>query len=146
MYKRILVAVDGDSAPHRALREAVDLAADQRAQLQILHVVDVKPHGAPELGVPVRVYEEACRAQGRSVLDAASEFARRAGVEARATMREADGARPSRAIVDEARQSNADLVVLGTRDHRGLARWLLGGIVEGVMRGTPVPVLLVRAL
>lgn len=146
VYKRILVAVDGGSASRRALREATGLAADQRAQLQILHVVDVTPHGVPELGVTVRVFEEACRAQGRSVLGAAGELARRAGVEARTAMREADEGQLSRAIVEEARRCNADLVVLGAGDGRGLARWLRGGVAAGVVRDAPVPVLLVRAL
>src|SRR4030095_6872933 len=42
--------------------------ADQRAEIDIVHVVDLTPYGTPEVGVPVSVYEEACRAQGRLVL------------------------------------------------------------------------------
>jgi nucleotide-binding universal stress UspA family protein len=145
VYKRILVAVDGSQAAQRALREAVCLAADQRAELEILHVVDAAPHGIPELGVPVPVYEEACRAQGRSVLEAAREYARQAGIEPRATLRQAAGPRLGRTIVDEAQRFGADLVVLGTRGRGGLARRLLGGVAERVTRSAPVPVLLVRA-
>jgi nucleotide-binding universal stress UspA family protein len=145
VYKRILVEVDGTAAAHRALREAVDLAADQDAELEILHVVDLTPYGVPELGVPVRVYEETCQAQGRVVLSAATEYARQAGVETRAAMRQASGRRLSAAIVDEVRLFGADLVVLGTRGHRGLARWLLGDIAERVIRGSHVPVLQVQA-
>jgi nucleotide-binding universal stress UspA family protein len=43
VYRRILVAVDGSPAAQRALHEAVYLAADQRAELEILHVVDAVP-------------------------------------------------------------------------------------------------------
>jgi nucleotide-binding universal stress UspA family protein len=144
VYKRILVAVDGTAASQRALREAVDLATDQRAEIEIVHVVDLTPYGIPELGVPVSAYEEACRAQGRLVLGDATEYARQAGVEARAAMRQRRGTRLSAAIVDEARLFGADLVVLGSESHRGLARWWRGGVAEGVIQGTLVPVLLIR--
>src|SRR5262245_27975175 len=96
MYKRILVAVDGTATSLRALREAVDLAADQRAELEIVHVVNLEPYGAPVLGVPVNVYEEVCRAQGRQILRQATEYAQRAGVEARATLRQRRGHAPQR--------------------------------------------------
>jgi nucleotide-binding universal stress UspA family protein len=101
VYKHILVAVDGTEASERALREAVDLAADQRAEIDIVHVVDLTPYGTPEVGVPVSVYEEACRAQGRLVLGKAIEYARHAGVEARATLRQRRGTRLSAAIVPD---------------------------------------------
>jgi nucleotide-binding universal stress UspA family protein len=145
VYKRILVAVDGTATSQRALREAVDLAADQHAELEIVHVVDLVPYGTPELGVPVSVYEEACRAQGRQILRQASEYAQRAGVEARATLRQRRGTCLSAAIVDETRLFRADLVVLGADGHRGLRRWWRGGVAEAVMEGTHVAVLQLRA-
>ena len=145
MYKRILVAVDGTATSLRALREAVDLAADQRAELEIVYVVDLSPYGAPELGVPVSVYEEVCRAQGRQILRQATEYARRAGVEARATLRQRRGTRLSAAIVDETRVFGADLVVLGAEGEHGLMRWWHGGVAEAVMEATNVAVLQLRA-
>lgn len=144
MYQRILVAVDGTAASQRALREAVDLAADQRAEIEIVHVVDLTPYGTPDLGVPVSVYEEACRAQGRLVLGDATDYARHAGVEARAMLRQRRGTRLCAAIVDEARLFGADLVVLGAASHHGLARWWRGGVADGVIEGTAVPVLQIR--
>ena len=145
MYKRILVAVDGTAASQRALQEAVDLATSQCAEIEIVHVVDLTPYGTPELGVPVSVYEEACRAQGRRVLGDATEYARHARVDARATLRQRRGTRLSGAIVDEARLFGADLVVLGAASHHGLARWWRGGVADGVIAGTAVPVLQIRA-
>jgi len=145
VYKRILVAVDGTADSQRALREAVDLATDQRAEIDIVHVVDLTPYGTPEVGVPLSVYEEACRAQGRHVLGNATDYARHAGVEARATLRQRRGTRLSAAIVDEARLFGADLVVLGAGSHHGLARWWRAGVAEGVVAAIDVPVLQIRA-
>jgi nucleotide-binding universal stress UspA family protein len=48
-------------------------------------------------------------------------------------------------IVDEAKKWRADLIVMGTHGRRGMTRMLLGSDAEGVLRNTPVPVLLVRA-
>ena len=144
MYKRILVVVDGTATSLRAIREAVDLAADQRAELAIVHVVNLEPYGAPVLGVPVSVYEEeVCRAQGRQILRQATEYARRTGVEARATLRQRRGTRLSAAIVDETRLFGADLVVLGVDGHHGLRRWWR--VAEAVMQDTNVAVLQLRA-
>jgi nucleotide-binding universal stress UspA family protein len=145
VYRHILVAVDGTAASQRALREAVELAADQHAEIDIVHVVDLTPYGTLEVGFPVSVYEEACRAQGRLVLGKAAEYARHAGVETRAALRQRRGTRLSAAIVDEVRLFGADLVVLGAETDRGLARWWRGGIAEGVITATGVPVLQIRA-
>ena len=40
MFERILVTVDGSPTSTRGLTVAIELARDQRAQLDILHVVD----------------------------------------------------------------------------------------------------------
>ena len=40
MYKQILVPVDGSDTSNRALKEAIKLAKDQQAALQLIHVVD----------------------------------------------------------------------------------------------------------
>jgi nucleotide-binding universal stress UspA family protein len=143
MYKRILVAVDGTATSLRALREAVDLAADQRAELEIVHVVNLEPYGAPVLGVPVSAYEDVCRAQGRRILRQATEYARHAGVEARTTLRQRRGTRLSAAIVDETRLFGADLVVLGADGQHGLRRWWR--VAEAVMEDTNVAALQLRA-
>lgn len=39
----------------------------------------------------------------------------------------------------------ADLIVLGTHEHRGIRHLLVRGVTEGAIDGAPVPVLLVRA-
>jgi nucleotide-binding universal stress UspA family protein len=44
----------------------------------------------------------------------------------------------------EAVHWGADLIIMGTHGHTGLARLLLGSVSEGVIHITPVPVLLVH--
>ena len=40
VYKQIMVAVDGSKVSMLALKEALALAKDQKAKLQIIHVID----------------------------------------------------------------------------------------------------------
>lgn len=51
---------------------------------------------------------------------------------------------PTVAIVQLAADIPADIVVVGTHGRRGLARFLLGSVAEGVVRLAPCPVLVVR--
>jgi len=48
-------------------------------------------------------------------------------------------------IVGQARKFRADLIVMGTHGRRGVRRMVLGSAAEGVVRESPVPVLLIRA-
>lgn len=47
-------------------------------------------------------------------------------------------------ILDAARDLDAHLIVMGTHGRGGISRALLGSVAEGVVRRSPVPVLLVR--
>ncbi len=60
-------------------------------------------------------------------------------------MLEAHGERIASVIDNEASHWRADLIVIGTHGRSGMNRLLLGSVAEGVVRGTSVPVLLVRA-
>lgn len=48
-------------------------------------------------------------------------------------------------IAAVAKESQADLIVIGTRGRRGLARALLGSVAESVIRTSDVPVLTLHA-
>ena len=148
MYKKILVAVDGSSTSTAALGEALALAKDGDAKLRLLHVVD-SPYAYPDVmyGHVAGDLEElrrAWRKAGLEILDEAVAQARRAGLEPETRLLESNGLRVSGAIIEEARQWGADLIVVGTHGRRGLDRLLLGSVAEGAARTAPVSVLLVR--
>jgi nucleotide-binding universal stress UspA family protein len=52
--------------------------------------------------------------------------------------------RPDDEIVTLAHEKNADLIVMASHGRTGLSRLLMGSIAEGVMRGAPCPVLIVK--
>jgi len=47
-------------------------------------------------------------------------------------------------IVDVARQTETDLIILSTHGHTGFKHVLLGSVAENVVRHAPCPVLIVR--
>jgi nucleotide-binding universal stress UspA family protein len=52
---------------------------------------------------------------------------------------------PSKAIVEFVQRNQIDLLVMCTRGQSGPARWLLGSVVDHVVRGSSIPVVVVPA-
>jgi nucleotide-binding universal stress UspA family protein len=52
--------------------------------------------------------------------------------------------RPAQEIVDFAEREDIDLIVMSTHGRSGMSRWILGSVADKVLRGTHLPVLLVR--
>jgi nucleotide-binding universal stress UspA family protein len=52
---------------------------------------------------------------------------------------------PAPSIVEAAEARKADLIVMSTHGRSGLGRLILGSVAESVLRGTRIPILLVRA-
>jgi nucleotide-binding universal stress UspA family protein len=55
-----------------------------------------------------------------------------------------DEGEPAAAIVRQARELSADLIVMGTHGRTGLGRVVLGSVAEAVLRRAPCPVLTLR--
>jgi nucleotide-binding universal stress UspA family protein len=52
---------------------------------------------------------------------------------------------PTAAIVESAHTQKVDLIVMSTHGRSGLGRLVLGSVTESVLRGTTVPILIVRS-
>jgi len=145
MYQHILVPIDGSDTAAQGLREAIRLAADQKARLRLLYVIDDFPM-LVELA-SVESFDaslQKLRKHGEKLLADAKTLAGQAGVEADPVLREVTQGRIAETVVDEATISRCDLVVMGTHGRRGLSRMALGSDADLVVRTSPVPVLLVR--
>lgn len=146
MYDHILVAVDGSETSNLALKEAIKLAKVQHSALRLVHVVDLTLTYT-DLGAPyVLDYQEAIRAAGRKVIADCSAVAQEAAIKFDTKSIEIDmlGQHIYDAIEEEVKRWPADLVVIGTHGRRGVRRWLLGSVAEGVVRVASKPVLFVR--
>lgn len=147
MYQHILVAVDGSDTSDRALAEAIALAKDQQAALRIVYAIDeVNINLGAEFPNPPEI-EAAEVKSGLEILHQAQGAACAAGVETSIQLIEIDklGVRIADAIVREALDWPADLIVAGTHGRSGLSHLLLGSVAEGLVRASPVPILLIRS-
>jgi nucleotide-binding universal stress UspA family protein len=146
MYQRILIPIDGSTTSERALQEAIALAG-AKTQLRLVYVLEeVYMLDAEGLNyIDYAALQDAVRHTGERALAQAAEKVRRSGAIVETALFEAGGGHVASVIDDDARRWPADLIVLGTHGRSGLSRLLLGSVAEGVMRGAPVPVLLVRA-
>ncbi len=102
------------------------LAADKDAVIDVLYVLEVP------MNLPLDASLPEGRARGKHVLDTAMAVAREFGVEAWPHLVSARS--PGRAIVDTAREWDADVIIMGAvRRHRADGR-LVGDTVAHVMR------------
>ena len=144
MYQRILVPVDGSPTSERALQEALRLAGQQSGRLELVHVLgDVRLMEANSY-INYAEMKDAMTSAGKKLLEQTQMAAQQSGTAAEVKLLEAGGARIASAIVEEARQWQADLIVIGTHGRTGFSRVLFGSVAEGVVRTAQIPVLLIR--
>ena len=128
---RILLAVDGSTPADRA---AGLLASLPWATHDHVRILSVAPARGDILGMPWGILPSDSAEIERAILRLHSDAIERAVQEVR----------PASAIVDQAGEMGADLIVVG---HRGLGAWesrLLGSVSAEVVDHAPCPVLVVR--
>ncbi|MFY2566126.1 universal stress protein [Achromobacter ruhlandii] len=147
MYQRILVPVDGSPTSERGLQEAIRLALLTHASLRLIHVIDEMSFmlGIDAYGYAAGELLDLLRKDGTEILQQASATVRAQGVPVDSVLYENLDKTVQQRIVAEAEMWKADLIVIGTHGRRGVRRLVLGSSAEGVLRTSPVPVLLVRA-
>jgi len=142
ILKRILVATDFGEAAEVALTYGRELARRFGARLEVLHVCDnaiARGFGVDGFTVDFSGLQREIEAAARRQLDALIDEKDRATLSARAILTVSSS--PALAIVEYAKRSNADLILMGTRGRDGVAHLLMGSVAERVVRIAPCPVL-----
>lgn len=149
----VVVGVDYSEQSALALVEAVSTSRlRERNHVHVVHCVRVPETAGPGLGlayvppaVDVAAASEELRKYVEKVLaEAQSRFPDdgRALVDRLTThIRLSD---PRDAVVQLASDLEADLIVVGTHGRRGVSRFILGSVAEGIVRLASCPVLVVR--
>jgi nucleotide-binding universal stress UspA family protein len=137
-FQRILVATDLSPASEAAVEQAVQIAEETGASLDVLYVRESNTAMA-YAAAPESVYwayvEDARRRLQQSVPGAD-------GRKVRFLVREGVA---DETILDTARDEKADLIVMGTHGRRGVGRLLLGSVAARVVAQATCPVLTIRA-
>lgn len=146
MYQRILVPVDGSPTSQKGLDEAARLAKLTGARLRLLYVVDelMFVSNIQEYSSYSADLAQLLKDAGEDILRTSQQRAQAAVPLVDTVLIESVGGRVGDVIVEQARQWQADLIVLGTHGRRGVRRFVLGSDAEHVVRVADVPVLLVR--
>jgi universal stress protein A len=146
--KKVLVPTDFSANSEKALMYAVRLAQRNNSSLILFHVVQ-PPEFVRQLAQDYS-YEsnEATREQcelairlSKEGLEKLSQAARGSNIKIETLQRLGV---PYEEIVKIAKESEVDLIVIGTHGYTGLKHFLLGSTVERVVRVAPCPVLVVR--
>jgi nucleotide-binding universal stress UspA family protein len=140
MFKHILVGLDGSPGSLRAMETAATMAAEDRATLHTLTVIDRDPRFAATVG---EVDEEhmAHQAYAQQVEEQARQIAARHGVPVETLTAYGHAAQT---LADNTRSGNYDLLVLGASGHSGVLTPFLGSTTDKVSRHAGCSVLIVR--
>jgi nucleotide-binding universal stress UspA family protein len=144
MYKRILVSTDGSDISRKAAETAVALAKATGGELLTISVKEPFPYSAiSEMQpVPPQEFFDAQERIARERVQGVLDIAKAAGVACQAHTVEA--LHPWEAILDHAKNQNADLIVMASHGRRGLSALLLGSETQKVLTHSSIPVLVVR--
>lgn len=140
---RILVPTDFSADANAAFDYALGLARKFDAPVHLLHVVE-DPLAAGMWSSEIYTAQIA-GLQLNLVRDAEERLRRSVPDDAGTVSTEVRTGPAAKQIVEAARETNSDLIVMGTRGRTGVAHVIMGSVAERVVRLAPCPVLTLRA-
>ena len=145
MFGSIVVGTDGSATAKEAVRQAIDLAKQVGASLDIVSAYE------PVSGDRLRSEQREApkdvewavnpREDVDHTLEEAARETREAGVEVETFARQGD---PADAILDVAEERGSDLIVVGNKGMTGAKRFLLGSVPNKVSHHATCSVLIIR--
>jgi len=135
--RKILLATDGTLYSEGAIREAIAFAEKCSSKLSIVTVLETNPE-YETIGANAFDLEEAQFVQH---LESVKTKAEEAGLSCETALH--SGHDPAHAIVAEAQDKKADMIVIGRRGRTGLAKLLMGEVAAKVIGHAPCKVLVV---
>lgn len=133
-FRHILVATDFSEPSRRALRDALELAAENDAQLSVIHVLHPdRTHAALENPPELDLERIAAEKQIKALLEEL-----RPAPQIETILRHGNAALQVLSVIEE---EGIDLLVIGTRARGGLTKVALGSVAEELLRLAPCPVM-----
>ena len=137
MFTKVIWATDGSEHADRAMPLAVQVAETDGAELHVVHVVE-KLVGPRAANMDAFANEDEIKAK---VQRQAKAIAAESGLKTSIDIVAGLGNQIADRIAEIAQDAGADLIVVGTRGHRALGAFILGGVTERLLHVSPCPVL-----
>jgi nucleotide-binding universal stress UspA family protein len=143
-FKSIVVATDGSKASLAASSEAIGIAKRNGSKLTVLAVVPADIAMATDVDFAAierdRLADQEMQMAEKNA-KAVKESAQQEGVDVHAFVMTG---RPADAIIETAKEQNADLIVVGSHGRTGLNKLLMGSVAERVIVLASCAVLVVK--
>jgi nucleotide-binding universal stress UspA family protein len=142
---KILVAVDDSERSIKAFDYALKLSKVTQAKVSVVHVIP--PPVAGEEGVPAAQLTELLQKEGEDFIGQLKSYAESQSsdaAEARVLEYILKEGNPSKEILTVAKDSGADLIVMGSSGTAGVKQLLLGSVSHAVSNHATCPILIVK--
>jgi nucleotide-binding universal stress UspA family protein len=139
---KILLAIDDSKFSEAAAKSLAGQFRPQDTEVRVLHVVEpIAISEPPEMSPGYYPELEDRLPQARELVDRTARTLAAAGFKVTTSVATGDA---RSAILDDAAEWQADLIVLGSHGRRGLGRFFLGSVSEAVARHARCSVQIVR--
>jgi nucleotide-binding universal stress UspA family protein len=143
--KSILVPTDFSEYSDRAIKQAVDIAAQNNAKIYLLHVVDRLQQCAIDYCIPIetmmKVQSDSEKEAVRKMQEEVNKILQTRKIEVAFDVKSGVAYEE---ILKEQQERKADLIVIASHGRTGILKSLIGSVAERVTREAKCPVLLVR--
>jgi nucleotide-binding universal stress UspA family protein len=146
--KKILVPTDFSDFADNALKQAIDVAKQNKAKIYLFHVIDdgftqCAVDYCMDEGVVQKYYKDSMKnAKDKLHQEAKKITDKHSSIE---IVYDARRGIPYEEILKEQEKKGIDLIVIASHGKTGILKNLMGGVVDKVMKGAKCQVLLVKS-
>ena len=136
MFSTVVLALDGSESSDRALEYATTVATEHGSAVRVVHVREIfVGRGGGALPLDESEMQAKVERQVKNLSDA--------GVKTELETQSVTHGGPAHVIADAADNAKADVVIVGTRGHGGIAGVLLGSVAQRLLHLAHCPVIVV---
>jgi len=142
--RQILVPVDYSEHSRNALAHAKSIAAEYRATIRVLHIIEPGVHPSFSLAGGPSVLARDPEIEAKAASEMKQLVAETPGRDVPVEIHVMEGRAPVD-IIGFAKRNDIDLIVMASHGLTGIEHFLLGSVAEKVIRMAPCPVFTVKA-